>query len=324
MKTRYIILIATILLYLVSSCQTTEKIDDFPLRPSKLVLNSYFTPDSAWEVQVSKSLSVLDNADIKLLNDASIRIYKNDVLLDTLNQSDGYGWYRSSRTVPEPGNKYSIEVTSPKYKTPVTAEEVLVDAVPITDLKVTIIDSSFYRDYWYDEFGNRQGQVWGNVEGSIDVTISDPAGTDNYYQLSVYTYNTWIDYIYNPDNPGESDTAVRINREEIRFSTDDPVADDSDDYMTKLHFNDNIIDGETYQIKLKFDDWNASFDREYYVELISMNKAGYLYRKSVKEYQNSSGDPFSEPVLIYSNIENGYGIFAGYSTNYNRVRLFDN
>jgi len=255
------------------------------------------------------------------------------VLLDTLNQSDGYGWYRSSRTVPEPGNKYSIEVTSPKYKTPVTAEEVLVDAVPITDLKVTIIDSSFYRDYWYDEFGNRQGQVWGNVEGSIDVTISDPAGTDNYYQLSVYTYNTWIDYIYNPDNPGESDTAVRINREEIRFSTDDPVADDSDDYMTKLHFNDNIIDSFIYFSAISDESTFSSFalliilssiSVKFLIYVTSMNKAGYLYRKSVKEYQNSSGDPFSEPVLIYSNIENGYGIFAGYSTNYNRVRLFDN
>nr|MDA3823724.1 DUF4249 family protein [Bacteroidales bacterium] len=96
-----------------------------------------------------------------------------------------------------------------------------------------------------------------------------------------------------------------------------------DNYIAKLYFSDEIIDGQKYQLKLEFEDWNASYEREYFVELISMNKAGYLYRKSVREFINSSGDPFSEPVLIYSNIENGFGIFAGYSTVHKSVKLFE-
>ncbi len=44
-----------------------------------------------------------------------------------------------------------------------------------------------------------------------------------------------------------------------------------------------------------------------------MNRSGYLYRRSIDDYENAQGDPFAEPVQVYSNIENGYGIFAGFS-----------
>jgi hypothetical protein len=323
MKSRYIFISTAILLIFAVGCETTEKIDEFPLRPSKLVVNSYFTADSAWAVQVSKSLSVLDNADIKFINDASITIYENDVWLDTLNASDGGGWYYSDRTRPSAGKKYSIEVTTPKFENTVTAEEILPEAVPITDVKISIIDSSFYRNSWIEGNGKLVEEINGNVEGTIDITFSDPAGINNYYQISAFSYYTYIDYIFDPENPETMDSIIYYNKEEVRFSTDDPVADNADNYISKLYFSDDIIDGQDYQLKLEFDTWINSYDKEYYVELISMNKAGYLYRKSVKEYLNSSGDPFSEPVLIYSNIENGFGIFAGYSTVYDSVMLFE-
>ena len=100
---------------LVSSCETTEKIDDFPLRPSKLVVNSFFSADSLWEIQVSKSLSVLDNADLLKVNNASIDIYKNSELIDTIRGPGTDGWYRSGLYLPEAGENYSIEVSTPDF-----------------------------------------------------------------------------------------------------------------------------------------------------------------------------------------------------------------
>ena len=70
MQTKQFIIIFIIIIC-CGACETTEKIDDFPLRPSKLVVNCFFESDSIWEFQVSKSLSVLDNADIKLINNAT-------------------------------------------------------------------------------------------------------------------------------------------------------------------------------------------------------------------------------------------------------------
>ena len=66
---RYFIFALLIAVLILSSCETTEKIDDFPLRPKKLVVNCYFAEDSAWNFQVSHSLSVLDNAERRLVTD---------------------------------------------------------------------------------------------------------------------------------------------------------------------------------------------------------------------------------------------------------------
>ena len=74
MKTRYNIILIGLTVLALTSCETTEKIDDFPLRPSKMVVNSFFTEGTDMKIQVSKSLSVLDNADLKLIDSATINV----------------------------------------------------------------------------------------------------------------------------------------------------------------------------------------------------------------------------------------------------------
>ena len=58
------------------SCEKSESIVDFPIYPSKLVLNCVFNEDSLWRFQISKNLSVLDNSNIKLIDTAKIKLYK--------------------------------------------------------------------------------------------------------------------------------------------------------------------------------------------------------------------------------------------------------
>ncbi|MBK6525335.1 MAG: DUF4249 family protein [Crocinitomicaceae bacterium] len=31
----------------------------------------------------------------------------------------------------------------------------------------------------------------------------------------------------------------------------------------------------------------------------------------MEKYQETAGDPFAQPVQVYSNVENGFGIFGG-------------
>jgi len=38
-----------------------------------------------------------------------------------------------------------------------------------------------------------------------------------------------------------------------------------------------------------------------------------LYAVTSQAQQNTNGSPFSEPVMVYNNIKNGYWIFAGAS-----------
>jgi len=313
MKLKYIVFLGLVL-FQVKGCETSEKIDDFPLRPSRLVLNSFFTADSAWAFQLSKSLSVLDNAELTLVDTATIHIYKDGELIDNIIDSDEDGWYRSGTSVPELDAMYSIELTTPGINSVLSAEDFLPVPVSISDAGIDIIDSSFYTDIYYDPyFEDTIINSWGNLKGTFNITFRDPAGIDNYYQISIYSYISYPDY----DNPKNELIELR----QIHFSTEDPIADDNDSYMSELQFNDEIIDGQKYQLKLDFEDWDARVDKEYYIELLSLTRSSYLYKRSVKEYRNASGDPFSEPVLIYSNIENGYGIFAGYSQATKLVKL---
>jgi hypothetical protein len=55
------------------------------------------------------------------------------------------------------------------------------------------------------------------------------------------------------------------------------------------------------------------------VELQAITPEFYRYMKSVELYRVSTSDAFSEPVQIYSNVKDGWGIFGGLS--YQRVFL---
>mgnify|MGYP005855086981 CR=1 FL=1 len=302
---------------LVSSCETTEKIDDFPRRPSKLVVNSFFTADSLWEIQVSKSLSVLDNADLQKINNASIDIYKNSELIDTIRGAGTDGWYRSGLYPPEEGENYSIEVSAPGFSNIIYAEDVAPEPVPISNVSFTLIDSSFYFSHHQAIIGEEYyTPVYGTIEGTFNITFSDPGTRENYYMLSLFSYYKYYDF--------EDSTIAYHEKRDISFTTNDPVAGNNDDsYISSLLFNDDFFNGQNYQLKVTIMDWDATLDKEYVFELMSINKAGYLYRRSVEEYQNSKGDPFSEPVRIYSNIENGFGIFAGYAVDSYTFQLFN-
>lgn len=321
MNIKYNILALTLLVFGLSSCETTEKIDDFPLRPSKMVLNCYFNEGGMWEFQVSKSLSVLDNADIKLLKDAKINLFKDGVLIDTINTSGADSWYRSDRVLPVEGGVYSIEATSEKFTTALTAEEYVPRKVDISDVSLTIRDSTFYYNYYYPEERN----YYGNIEGTFDITFTDPPGEDNYYELTIssvdsiknyyYQYNEFGDFIFDEFGNRIIDSiSVEVYKNPLWFTATDAAAGGNGDEGRSVMFNDFIFDGQDYKVNADFQDWDAKLGKVYEFQLVSLTKNGHLYRKSVEEYQNASGDPFAEPVRIYSNIENGLGIFAAFST----------
>ena len=48
--------------------------------------------------------------------------------------------------------------------------------------------------------------------------------------------------------------------------------------------------------------------------LLSVSEQYYKYVTSVIEQQNNNDDYYAEPTKVYNNINNGYGIFAGYCT----------
>lgn len=309
MKTYTLYSALIILLSGLWSCETTEKIDDFPLRPSKMVVNGYLSPDTIWQFQVSKSLSVLDNAEIKLLDSAQISIFHGQTLLTTITDPDPDGWYRYHDQYPVSGETYSIEVSSPYFDQTLKATETVPGFVRPEEVNLIIKDSSFYE--WYDHRGVRMHE--GHLDASVEVMLTDPAPEENYYELSVFK----LDTVY----PDEDSLNTEVFMHYLYISSDDNAVDEGGDGARHLLFKDELFAGQSYRVKVDFEDYGVSRYEVFFIELKSLTRASYLYKLTNKAYQNAVNDPFAEPVQVYSNIENGYGIFAGFATSFGSVQL---
>ena len=83
-------------------------------------------------------------------------------------------------------------------------------------------------------------------------------------------------------------------------------------------FNDNTFNGERKEIKIAIKDFisKSEIEDDYELKFIKLHlckitKDIYQYKKSIKLYNDNIDDFFSQPIQVYSNIQNGYGIFGG-------------
>ena len=58
-----------------------------------------------------------------------------------------------------------------------------------------------------------------------------------------------------------------------------------------------------------------------FLELRSVTEEYYRYFAGLSRQKQSSDSPFSEPVIIYDNIDGGLGIFAGYNSSVDSLYL---
>src|SRR4051812_6122619 len=93
-------------------CQLTVDID-VPFEKAQLTLNSLFSPDSVWKVQLNLNRHVLDKNPFATVDNASVIILENEVPIETL-VSKGNGVYRST-SKPVVGKTYTIKVATDHY-----------------------------------------------------------------------------------------------------------------------------------------------------------------------------------------------------------------
>jgi hypothetical protein len=274
------IYIAIATIFLFSSCVKEVEFDAEVKQP-KLAINSYFTPDSSWKVHIGNSLSVIDNQDPQNIENATVNVYDaSNNWVATLTH-DMYGIYSSSSTYPQAGQSYRIEAAATNY-TNVTAQDVAPNAVPILSIDTASVV--------YD----------GDDALEVQVNFQDPSSTDNHYVIQVFGYDL-------------------NERRRIDFGMNDIILNDDGNsgYDRSFTFTDDLINDQSHTLDLYIDHYYtdpmySDFD-SLEVELISASYAFYQYGRTYKLWRRSSDDPFSQPVQVYSNVDAGHGIFAGYS-----------
>ncbi len=328
--THYTYLFTFILLFTACSDDSfTSVVEvDIPDLGDKLVVNCIFQPDTGFIVNVSKSVSILDNEDVRdiSIDNASIELYEDGQLLtnefiyqNMPNIYDDEVMRYYANINPEVGKEYRIKVSAPDFE---PVEAVAQIPLPLPSLNVYISDSNHYDSINEEEF--------------LEVTIEfqDNGSIDNYYFLNLHVTNTaevvLVDATGAPilDENGDLIYVTEQRRSPYYMRTydlsfekieafDDLDPEDSgrvflgNDINT---FNDELFNGNNKEILVYIDKWNLEHFDQLIFQLGSIDRSYYLYHRSRILQYDVDDNPFAEPILIHNNIENGFGIFTGFTS----------
>lgn len=284
-----------LVIFSMFSCTKLINID-FGKQDSKLVVNSIFTDDDVIKLTLSKTLSFAENGNDRVDN-AECKLFCDDEFVEILENKGG-GNYESI-TIAEKEKTYKIEISCEGFET-VTAES-FIPTMP-----------TFFR---YDSMPSA---IWDEGDGlgvyytNAGLTILDDDHSDNFY--SVKLYNEYYDGTQvNPIHRYRSDDPVLVNEGILTYQ---PMF---------LLFSDKLLDEQERQIKYQHAAVGMFGDTSLLIiQKKSITEDYYKYLKSVIIQANNQASQsnillIGEPIEIYTNIKNGYGIFAGVAIDYDTL-----
>lgn len=268
---------------LLFACELVVDVD-VPFERSQLTLNTYFTSDSLWSAHISLNRHVLDDGPFVVVNDARVIIYEEDLPIDTLINK-GPGVYQSDTGKPTAGKHYRIIAEVAGYET-VSAESSLPSPVQIMTATFSEIESNI------------------DQELRIKMKIQDPA-EKNYYQVLFEREQEYYDF--------HTETVKTVMDRMYLTSEDPAIQNENEEYSNEILFNDVLFNGKEIEFTFKASLYSTNFSSGTLI-LRTVSEDYYNYVNTSSLQKNTSGDPFAQPVNIYNNIQNGFGVFAGYST----------
>ena len=303
-----------ILTLIFSSC---EKVVYFEVetQENKLVVNSFIQPDSAGLMTISLSTDPLavgfDNVRVE---SATVNIFRNGTLAGNfVHQGDGNYTIDAATLNAQSGDIFSIEASAPGKET-ITAETEIPASVEIEEAK--IIDTIFVEVSYssIDSLGNIFVIDTVVPHYKLQITFTDHEGVD-FYSIT-------INY---KDAFSETYTC---------FTTEDPIfilgeyggGNNEGSTVTlcnEVYFNDITFEGtkKTMEVSLLEIPTDFVLDPKFEIKLKHVSSDFYKYRITANSQFGNQDNPFAEPVIVFSNIENGYGIFAGLNTSVAEIEL---
>ncbi|MGK7397511.1 MAG: DUF4249 domain-containing protein [Candidatus Cyclobacteriaceae bacterium M3_2C_046] len=284
----------------IMACETIVDIE-VPYDQDKLSVQSYFNPDSSWVVFINNSRYILGTEDYQTINNAAVEIFENDIMVSQLIW-DEQGYYRSQDHQPGIGPTYRIEVQAPGYEA-VSAQASI--PAPVQLSRVTVDTTQIInRDY--------------NQFFKMKIEFKDPAQT-NYYKILAKVERIELVAGQYWDGTTYRDTTYRYQQNYYPYlEALDPSIDD-EQYGDGILLDDSRFNGKDFVLECLINMYDlkglSGFinDTDLSVLLQHVSEEKYLFEKSAGLQDENDGNPFAEPVPVFNNIHNGFGIFAGYS-----------
>gem|GEM_PF-2758652 len=239
-------------------------------------------------VLISESRSVLDTSSFKVVEDADISLVSNGGLDVSFRFDDNSGYHFPTNANASDFQRISVEEN--------TEYQLIVD-MPGEDRVTAICETKTFGKV------NNINLIRDDIDGGdgstldrVQINIDDPTG-ENFYYLNVF---------YEREQFSVGERSTFLNRGYL-YSYNS-IFDDSPELFT-----DELFDGKTETLEF----WSERYERQdlgeisrVIVFLWSLSKEEYDFRRSVDANNEAQDNPFAEPSIVFSNIENGVGIFS--------------
>lgn len=280
------------LLPLVALMACEKEIDyEIPDPGKRAVLETRMLTGDLLELYLSESVYSLSSEDPSSAGDFDAKLHTNDpnspfdfipILIDRGFESQ---WvYRLDYDL-QPGDSYRIEVSK--------------DGLPNASARETVPSAVDIEDLQYDPSTKE-----------FSFTLKDSAATKDYYMISIN--------VLDGDNIFYSTLDLDIEFFDFQGFFGDGETDGRQ-YGVQGFLSDQNFNGRQRNIKVRVEDTgNPAVFIE--LRLHHVSESYYRHELTKAAYQSSDGF-FSEPVQIYSNVENGYGIMATGAVDVERVQF---
>ncbi len=327
-------------LCLFSACEKEVEIDVAPISPKLVIVSNFsgsdannalsgedfFARDSVMRVTVSRTEAALSTSGDTLVNvpDAVVELYSGSLFLERLTYHSltseeralGFQPYYEAESVRlSAGETYDLEVSAPNF-TPVTAKAYIPAIVSETRTSISTTEVTTTN-------GSRQ------VNFTLNLEIDDFPGIKNYYHLNLYQEVKLLRFNANGEAETSDDRGVLFGAGPLAFN----LQNNNQEVLPYIDnrgvlIRDDSFDGGTGSFTFEGEfQYNPQSEElgSFIVELRNTSKDYYLYHSSLaRQVRVQSGfDAISGPVVLHNNIENGFGIFAGYTPAYTNIDLSD-
>ncbi|HMR42597.1 MAG TPA: DUF4249 domain-containing protein [Saprospiraceae bacterium] len=288
-----------------------EPVDlDLPAGKSKLVVVSNFTNSRAFEVIVTETNQSTDdeNDSEVFVNNATVTISTGDSELETLmyvpkNPESSYPKYVTRNVVADIGVVYEITVSAPGFE-PVTSFGFIPEPTSINSASANKMVSGSLQE---------NKRIWVSLE------ISDPGGVDNFYHLNIYQRALISEISEN----GTFESEKIIGPLQM-FNVDENMPVTAYINNRGMLIKDEFFDGRKrkFFFEVVLDQiFSEEVPNDILIELRTVSREYYLYYLTLKRQADKNDLPLSDPTLNFTNIENGLGIFAGFSSAIDTIYL---
>ena len=317
--------IILIILLINLSCEQSIEVK-LPSVDEKIAVKGLFSTDKILSLKISHSKHIFDTTSTFHLDNVVVDFYENKTFIETLENTGSI--YRGLKFVSTFGFKcnekstYSINVYATGFGT-AFAENTIPEPIQILIVDTSTVIAEL-PDWYFGHLGP-YNQIRPLLECRI--RFNDLPDVQNYYTLQVETQSLELTI----DSLGNNIWSY-TGTEQLPYVSYDQIVElllINEDakcgweclyYYNQVCFSDKLIDGEDYELVILLD--KELLKGKTYFKLYSLSREYYFYKKSVMQSFDSQLDPFAEPVQIYTNIQNGVGIFAGASVSVDSSIVF--